>query len=263
MKRAWFVVLALCSACSCNEKPAPPLSSLKPAPLPQIGATVASDGGLDREAAFHVADAGMFGEGKTPGATRVVVRAKGVELDRLYDFDAPELTSAVSKLAGKRAQLSWEEDAYLAQVGTLFAALDDAGVEVELCARTFDACFSPVLRDEKAFNAWLEEPKPGKLRIVQRADGLELQTNMGKLPNAVDPNGPTIPLRGGQLDIATLRQSLGRVKAHFKNEDVCLLPSFGTELDAVAQVMAGTYAEPGEPILSLCLVYPRPMARDH
>ena len=116
-----------------------------------------------------------------------------------------------------------------------------------------------VLRDEEGFRAWLDEAKPGKVRIIQRADGFELQTNVGKLPGA-DPNGPTVPLRGGQQDLATLRRGLARLKERFTvTEDVCYVPSFGSELRAITAAFSADYRAPGKPLFrQLCLVYPRP-----
>ncbi len=41
--------------------------------------------------------------------------------------------------------------------------------------------------------------------------------------------------------------------------DACLVPSFGTELRAVATVLSAFWAGPGEPLFeTVCLVYPRP-----
>jgi hypothetical protein len=151
-----------------------------------------------------------------------------------------------------------DEDTYLAQVAPLLSRLDDAGAEVWLLHPGGEVAFRLVLRDEAAFGAWLDEAKPGRIRIIQRADGLELQTSIGKLPGK-DPGGPTIPLRGGALDIALLREALQKLKGRFGTEELCVVPSFGTELAKTAHVLSGDYSAMGEPIFrELCLVYPRP-----
>jgi len=81
---------------------------------------------------------------------------------------------------------------------------------------------------------------------------------VGKLPGP-DPNGPTVPVRGGRLDIATARQGLSRLQQRFHAEDACLVPSFGTELRAVATALTAFWVGPKEPLFTeLCLVYPRP-----
>jgi hypothetical protein len=155
------------------------------------------------------------------------------------------------------ALLVAEGATYLAQVAPLLAALDDAHVPVWLLHEA-GVAFPLRLRDERAFDAWLDDPKPGKLRVVQRQDGLELVSGVGKLPGP-DPNGPTVPVRGGRLDIATARQGLSRLQQRFRVEEACLVPSFGTELRAVATALTAFWVGPKEPLFAeLCLVYPRP-----
>ena len=90
-------------------------------------------------------------------------------------------------------------ETYLAQVAGWLAQLDDARAEVWLAHPDEAIAFRLTLRDESSFQAWLDEPVAGKVRIIQREDGFEVVTNMGKLPGW-DPNGPTVPLRGGQLE---------------------------------------------------------------
>jgi hypothetical protein len=125
-----------------------------------------------------------------------------------------------------------------------------------------DVAFRLTLRDAPAFQAWIDEPVPGKVRVIHRADGFELQTNLGKLPGA-DPNGPTVPVRGGKMDLTTLQRGFVRVQAKFKSApDVCFVPSFGMELQQIARALAVNYAKPDQPFFEgLCLVYPRPPAR--
>lgn len=259
-----MLLLFALAAVGCEEKKAPPLSSLKPEPLPSIDRAQGGDAGLDaREALFQVAPAAVFGDKVEQAALVLHLTDDGVQANgQLYAFEDPRLASLVKGVGQGVISVSWTEDVYLAQAAPLFAALDDAGAHFQLVRRDAAAAYSPTLRDEAAFNEWIDEPKPGKLRVIQRADGLELQTNMGKLPGG-DPNGPSIPVRGGKLDIATTRVAFQRVKDRFKNPDVCLVPSFGTELDRVAEVMSGAYRGPGDAILELCLVYPRRAARDH
>jgi hypothetical protein len=120
--------------------------------------------------------------------------------------------------------------------------------------------FPVELRDEAAFDAWLDEPKAGKLRVIQRQDGLELVSGIGKLPGP-DPNGPTVPVRGGRLDVATTREGLQRLQHRFHAPDACLVPSFGTELRAVGTLLTAFWSGPKEALFErVCLVYPRPGA---
>ncbi len=154
-------------------------------------------------------------------------------------------------------------DTYLAQVMVLLGALDDAGSEVWLKHPEGPLAYKVELRDEQAWQEWIDEAVPGKLRVIHRADGFELQTNMGKLPG-VDPNGPSVPVRGGRMDLPTLRKGFERVKQRFKDApDVCFVPSMGLTIADIAAAFAANYPSADAPIFpALCLVYPRPRIKD-
>jgi hypothetical protein len=145
-------------------------------------------------------------------------------------------------------------------VSGLLAQLDDARREVWLLHPDAPIAFQVTLRDEPAFQAWLDHTEvPGKVRIIHRADGFELQTNMGKLPGG-DPNGPTVPLRGGKFDLKTLQRGLQRLHSRFDTApDLCLVPSFGMELSQVARALAADYTSADDRLFNeLCLIYARP-----
>lgn len=165
--------------------------------------------------------------------------------------------------SGSAVRLDFGADSYLSEAAPLLALLDDLDVALWLPRPDGRWGHRLVLRDEEAFRDWIDEAKPGKVRVIQRADGFELQSNLGKLPG-VDPNGPSVPARGGRDDVATLRRGLQRLKERFPTAgDVCFVPSFGMELRRVAEAMSGAYLPPapGEPLFEqLCLVYPRPKA---
>ncbi|MEN9797031.1 MAG: hypothetical protein RL653_727 [Pseudomonadota bacterium] len=257
------LALALLGACR-EERPAPSLSSLAPAPLPSLpGAAVpAKDAGEEaaREALFEVAPAPVFGEPLPAGAVRAVLEGSLARVgEKPYALEDASARGALVTAVGKRVLLAPDADTFVAQVSGLLAALDDADVETWLLHPGGAVAYRLVLRDEAAFNAWLEEPVPGKVRIIQRADGLELSTNMGKVVGR-DPNGPSIPVRGGKLDVAAERAGLEKIQERFKGApDLCVMPSYGTELAKVATVMSGTFRAEGEGIFAeRCLVYPRP-----
>jgi hypothetical protein len=169
---------------------------------------------------------------------------------------APLLTAI-----GKGDALLVPDDAtYMAEIAPLLAALDDARVPMSILHPGGTVSFPVELRDEAAFDAWLDEPKAGKLRVIQRQDGLELVSGIGKLPGP-DPNGPTVPVRGGRLDVATTREGLQRLQHRFHAPDACLVPSFGTELRAVGTLLTAFWSGPKEALFErVCLVYPRPGA---
>lgn len=179
------------------------------------------------------------------------------------DATTIELNGDTMAPAAPRVLLVPLGDTYLAQVNGLLAALDDAGSEVWLKHQEGALAYKVKLRDEKAYQGWIDEPVPGKLRIIHRSDGFEIQTNMGKLPGG-DPNGPSVPVRGGRMDLPTLRKGFERVRAKFKDApDVCFVPSMGLSLADIAAALAANYHNADNPIFSeLCLVYPRPKLRD-
>lgn len=162
----------------------------------------------------------------------------------------------------KRVLLVPVEDTYLAQASALLARLDDAGADVWLKHPDANIAFGLQLRDEPAFQAWIDEPVAGKLRVIHRADGFELQTNLGKLPGPYI-NGPTVPVRGGKMDLTTLQRGFEKISGRFKAApDVCFVPSFGMALNDTARAMAANFTEPTKAYFTTtCFVYPRPRER--
>ncbi len=138
-----------------------------------------------------------------------------------------------------------DEETYVAQLNALFAQLQDAKVSVWI-QHPKDAIAFPVrLKDETQFQAWLDDVTPGKVRVIQRADGFELQTNMGKLP-AGDKRGPSVPNRSGQMDLGQLQQGLLKVKGRFKEaRELFVVPSYGTPLAQVAGALSSNYLGEG------------------
>ena len=188
----------------------------------------------------------------TPSGPAIPEDLKRIELNG--DTGAADL--------GPRVLLVPLGDTYLAQVTVLLAALDDAGSEVWLKHPDGQLAYKVELHDEKAYQDWIDEPVPGKLRVIHRADGFELQTNMGKLPG-IDPNGPSVPVRGGRMDLPTLRKGFERVKTRFKDApDVCFVPSMGLSVGDIASALAVNYPQgPAGIFGQVCLVYPRPGTR--
>lgn len=258
MRPAFFLSFVALAGCQ-REESAPALKTLAPAPLAPLQAVLSADAG--REAAFRVKPAPVWGDAVPASAVRVqlggtLAQVGGVQ----YDVDTAEGRSRVLGLLGKDpALLVPDADTYLAQIAPLLAALDDAAVETWLLHPSGKVAFRVSLHDATAFDAWLHEPKPGALRIIQRQDGLELVSNVGKLPGG-DANGPTVPRRGGQLDVALAREGLERLKSRFGDADtLCVVPSFATEVRETASLLTAAWASADAPLFGgLCLVYPRP-----
>ncbi len=257
------LILGLLLLCGCPEKPKaqPPAPPPKPVPLEPLVAErgVLIDAGDDREALFTVKPFTFSGEPAPEGMTRLEVAGLTWKLGA----EVVTAQSLKTKLnAQSRVVLAFDEDTYLAQVQPLLALLDDAKAKVWLQSPDVPALSWPVrLRDEPSFSAWVDETIPGKLRIVQRADGFELQTNMGKLSGG-DPKGPTVPVRGGKLDLMTLQKGLGLVKKRFPEApDVCFLPSFATPMRDATRAVATNWQTAEQVVFAeACLVYPRPVA---
>ena len=201
----------------------------------------------------------MWGAPIPSGAVRVIFRQDRAEVGATSISLADGGVAPLLVPIGRGPALLVPDDrVYMAELAPLLAALDDAHVPTLVLHPSGAVAFPVELRDEAAFDAWLDEPKPGKLRVVQRQDGLELVSGIGKIPGP-DPNGPTVPVRGGRLDVATAREGLQRLQLRFHAPDACLVPSFGTELRAAATVLSAFWSGPREPMFErVCLVYPRP-----
>jgi hypothetical protein len=265
----WAGLLAVALALAgCPDKAPPPPAPkplVKPAPLPPLVAErrPAEDGGEDREAIFQVRPFTFTGTPAPASAIPLAVAgATAKQGDAAWPLEEPAAVAKFKASLSPEATvvLSADADTYLAQVLPLLAALDDSGAKLWLRSPDDPAVAWPVtLRDEAGFGAWIDEAVAGKLRVIQRADGFELQTNLGKLAGG-DPNGPTVPTRGGKLDLVTLQKGLDRVKTRFPEApDVCFAPSWGTTLaDATRAVAANQVSAEQVVFAQVCLVYPRP-----
>ena len=244
--RGSVLLLALLGACA--EKKTEPIPRAQPQPLaPLERVVVATDAGDARDLLYDVAPFTPVGPAVPEGLTTL----------KLAGDTLPELPATGGVL------LEVDEESYLVQAAPLFEKLHDGNREVWLKHPDAAIAFKLTLRDAPAFQNWIDEPVPGKLRVIHRADGFELQTNLGKLPGG-DPNGPTVPVRGGKMDLVTLQRGFERIQAKFKSApDVCFVPSFGMELSKIARAMAVNYVRPDAPYFaSICLIYPRLPAKD-
>jgi hypothetical protein len=246
--RRLLCVLLVATACQKAQgpaekpKPAEPFKPLLPTNADGGEATLS-----EREKIFEVGPFTPMGPAVAAGLTRI---------DLNGDTPIPSPLPA-------RVLLAPVGETYLAQVTPLLAALDDAGAEVYFAHPEAPFAYRVKLRDEAAWQAWIDEAVPGKLRVIQRSDGFELQTNMGKLPGG-DPNGPSVPVRGGKMDLPLLRKGFERVKSRFKDApDVCFAPTMALAIADTVRAFAANYPSADAPIFpELCYVYPRPKVRD-
>jgi hypothetical protein len=262
MTRRLLPVLVLCLSCAKPpaEAPGAPDASVavaRPRAFEPLERVLPDAGPEDpREALYRVVPF-------TPVGPAVPAGALLVELDGDHALVAGRALDVASLPKTQVVVLVPVGETYLAQAAATLAQLDDAQLEVWFKHPDAALAYPVDLRDEPTFQAWIDEAVPGKLRVIHREDGFELQTNLGKLPGG-DPNGPTVPVRGGVMDLTTLQRGLSRVQLRFKAApDYCLVPSFGLPLADVARAMAPNYAKADSTFFAqTCLVYPRPRPRD-
>ena len=257
MRRFLCVGLGVTALAACKDKPpAAPVSAATSAenkaafaPLePEVASPATGDAGdAEREALFVVAPF-------EPRGPSVPSDAQVVELTGLSD----------ARATAKKVLLVARGETYLAEVTPLLAALDDAGAEVWIKHPEADLAFPVDLEDEAHFQAWLDEARPGKVRVVHRSDGFELQSNMGKLSGA-DPNGPSVPVRGGKMDLKTLQKGLVRLKGRFKGDapEIFFVPSYGLELNRAFRAVSANWLDADKTVFGeVRFLYPRPKPMD-
>lgn len=241
MKRLLIVLLFV----ACAEKKAEPIPRAKPQPMEPLQRVVA-DAGVDRDALYRVVPFTPVGPKVPRGLTTIELHGEA--------WTTPPKEGGVLLVA--------DEETFIVQVAPLLMQFDDEGREVWLKHPDADIAFHVELRDAPEFQRWIDEPAPGKVRVIHRQDGFELTTNLGKLPG-LDPNGPTVPVRSGEMDLTTLQKGFERVQAKFREApDVCFAPAYGIELQKVARAMSVDYFDADTPYFkALCLVYPRPLPK--
>lgn len=243
----WPVLLGVVvAACTPQKKEPPPRAVPQPLePLARVEVDAGEEDPIQRVVPFT-----PVGPALPAGATVLALDGEAATLGGA-PFDVTKVTGPVLLVPSA--------ETYLVQAAPVLAALDDAKATVWLKHPDAALAFELTLRDEPDFQAWIDEPVPGKLRIVHRADGFEMQTNLGKLPGA-DRNGPTVPVRGGQMDLTTLARGFKQIRQRFLSApDVCFVPSFGMELPQVARAMAANFTSAEQAWFpETCLVYPRP-----
>lgn len=145
-----------------------------------------------------------------------------------------------------------------APLGALATALGNGGTA---CLAAADSkgrrCipFRPFSADD--FGAWLDAERPlAKLRIVMRADGLEVVTDRGKVPGP-DRYGPSLPSIGGRPDFDGLDTAAAKLHARFPDETIAgLAPSPSITVKQAARVLALLNGPQGERFERTFLVYP-------
>lgn len=258
--RTWILWLAM-GLLGCSETPkVESLSSLAPEPLPRIQSDGVRDASelTEIEKLHEIEPADVFGE-PIPAAIPIVE----IDEDGRVFFEGKEVALQEAAIQKRFARdSSWlirtRGEVYMAMLSPLLAVMDDADVWVWIKHPEAAVGYRVALRDEAAFQKWLSDAIPGRIRVIQRADGLELSTVMGKVVGT-DVNGPSVPNRGGQWDIKTTRTALHKLAQRFKTADeLGFVPSSATELSSLAKVMSANYRAEGKPYFEkIFMVYRR------
>lgn len=111
-----------------------------------------------------------------------------------------------------------------------------------LCLRVSSAgharCLDVRPRPAEALGDWMDADKPlAKIRLMVRADGMEIVTVRGKIPGP-DRYGPSVPTKGGGHDFDLLVVSLSKLAIHLSEEnEAALLASPQTTAQTAARAL--------------------------
>ena len=263
MKQMSCLLLLLLSACpapkpQAEASPRALLPTSRSEPAQKEDAPPDNEEDAEREKLHQVDSAEIWGETLPSDVGVLVVDEEGrVERDnRLLTLSNPDDRKSLS--LKKAWMLAPRGEVYMALLSPVLAVLDDLGASVWLRHAEAQVAFEVSLKDEPAFQKWLADVVPGRVRLIQRADGLELSTVFGKVVGS-DANGPSVPNRGGQIDLANARQGLLKLRQRFAAADeVGFVPSSATELQDVAHAMSANYRGMGKALFpKMFLVYRR------
>ena len=176
--------------------------------------------------------------------------------------EEPGCAKALADLKGEKLWLELDSTLRLADLSAPLSALAQALKDGDTCCLAVAdgkgrRCvpFRPFSGDD--FGAWLDADKPlGKVRVIMRADGLEVVTDRGKVPGP-DRFGPSLPSLGTRPDFDALDTLLSRVKAHFPDETMAgLAPSPSISVAQAAHVLALLSGPGGARFEQTFLVFP-------
>ena len=174
----------------------------------------------------------------------------------------PACARPLESLRGEKLWLELDSSLRMADLSAPLAALGQAlKVGDTCCLAVADSkgrrCvpLRPFSGDE--FSAWLDADKPlGKIRVIMRADGLEVVTDRGKVPGP-DRFGPSLPSVGTRPDFEALDTVISRIKARFPDEpEAGLAASPSISVAQAARVLALLNGPGGCRFEETFLVYP-------
>ena len=176
--------------------------------------------------------------------------------------DEPECSRALQMLRGERLALELDGSRIVAELSAPLAALSLAlPAERTACLAVADTkgrrCvpFRPFSSDD--FGAWLDaDQPPAKIRVILRADGMEVAIDRGKIPGP-DRHGPSLPSLGARPDYQGLDADAAKLKARFPSEtEAGLAASPSIPVAQAARILAILSGPGGERFERTFLVYP-------
>jgi hypothetical protein len=159
-------------------------------------------------------------------------------------------------------------DASLGDVAASLGAIRSAlGRQRMVCFSSRDArgsrrCVRALLFTEDDFHAWLDgEESASKLRVVMRADGMEVAGAHGKVPGP-DRFGPSIQPQNGRPDFIRLADVVRRLKDQLPDEhEMGVLASVITPFADVVRALAAIQGHSAEQFDRPFVVVPPPATR--
>jgi hypothetical protein len=180
----------------------------------------------------------------------------------LCTIEEPGCAKTLEGLQGRPLALDLDRELLMADLSKPLAALGRAIAPEELvCLLVSDTkvgrCipFRPFSGEE--FGQWLDAEEPvGKIRVVMRADGLEVVAARGKVPGP-DRFGPSLSPVNGRPDFEGLDRLMLKLANRFQGEDDAgLVPSPSMKIESVARALAALSGPDGERFSKTFLVYP-------
>ncbi len=175
----------------------------------------------------------------------------------------PGCAAPLAALRGKKLTLEVDASSAMGELSAALQALTEALEEGDqACLLVQDEAgqarcipFRPFSGDE--FSAWLDADQPlGKIRVIMRADGLEVVADRGKVPGP-DRFGPSLPPVAGRPDFAGLDRLAASLARRFPDEtEAALAASAGISIGQAAQALSLLSGPDASRFKRTYLVYP-------
>ncbi|MDR0965348.1 MAG: hypothetical protein LBM75_02375 [Myxococcales bacterium] len=199
-----------------------------------------------------------------PRALLLTIRDRALVLPSGEVCPASGACPALSALRGEPARplaIDFEAGLLMAELSQAFDQIAQVlAFNEALCLRVSGAgmarCLDVHPRSAEALGAWMDAEKPlAKIRLMVRADGMEVVTVRGKIPGP-DRYGPSIPTKSGSHDFNLLASSLAKLAAFLPSEnEAALLSSPRTTAQTAARALGALGNASEEQFEKLVFIY--------